>query len=52
MIVRISKKSNGNYDITTRGGVKIHENKDLKFCLGYLNNQLQNGFLEIRIIVD
>lgn len=51
MIVRINKKANNNYDITTRGGTIIHSNKDLSFIIGYLGNQLQGGFQEIRIII-
>ena len=51
MIIIINKKANNNYDITTRGGAIIHSNKDLKFVIGYLGNQLQNGFQEVRIII-
>jgi hypothetical protein len=51
MIVRLLKKNNGNYDIVTRGGQKIHTDKPLEFCLGYMNNQLQGGFSEIRITI-
>ena len=51
MIIRISKKTNNNYDITTRGGAIIHSDRDLNFVIGYLGNQLQSGFQEIRIIV-
>lgn len=51
MIIRISKKVNNNYDVTTRGGTTIHSNKDLNFVIGYLENQLQSGFQEIRIII-
>ena len=51
MTIRISKKANNNYDITTRGGVIIHSNKDLNFVIGYLGNQLQTGFQEIRITI-
>ena len=51
MIIRINKKAIGNYDITTRGGSIIHSNKDLNFVIGYLENQLQSGFQEIRIII-
>lgn len=51
MIIRAHKKNNGNYDITTRGGAIIHSNKDLNFVIGYLENQLQSGFQEIRIII-
>jgi len=50
MIIRISKKAN-NYDITTGGGTIIHSNKDLNFIIGYLENQLQSGFQEIKIII-
>ena len=51
MVIRINKKANSNYDITTRGGSIIHSNKDLNFVIGYLGNQLQSGFQEIRIII-
>jgi len=51
MIIKINKKANHNYDITTRGGAIIHPNKDLNFVIGYLGNQLQSGFQEIRIII-
>lgn len=51
MIIRINKKVNCNYDITTRGGAIIHSNKDLNFVIGYLENQLQSGFQEIRITI-
>ena len=51
MIIRAHKKSNDNYDITTRGGTIIHSDKDLNFVIGYLRNQLQSGFQEIRIII-
>ena len=51
MVIRISKKTNGNYDITTRGGITIHSDKPLDFCIGYLNNQLQTGFVGIRVII-
>lgn len=51
MIIRIHKKNNGNYDITTRGGTIIHSDKDLNFVIGYLGNQLQSGFQAIRIII-
>lgn len=49
MVIRINKKENCNYDITTRGGTIIHSNKDLNFVIGYLENQLQTGFQGIRI---
>ena len=51
MTIRISKKANNNYDITTRGGAIIHSNKDLNFVIEYLGNQLQSGFQEIRITI-
>ena len=51
MIIRVHKKNNGNYDITTRDGAIIHSDKDLNFVIGYLGNQLQSGFQEIRIII-
>lgn len=51
MIIRVHKKNNDNYDITTRGGAIIHSDKNLNFCIGYLENQLQSGFQEIRIII-
>ena len=51
MTIRISKKANNNYDITVSGGAIIHSNKNLNFVVGYLGNQLQNGFQEIRITV-
>ena len=51
MIIRINKKSNNNYDITTRGGTIIHSNKDLNFVIGYLGNQLESGFQEMRITI-
>lgn len=51
MIIRVHKKNNGNYDITTRGGTIIHSNKDLNFVVEYLGNQLQSGFQEIRITI-
>ena len=51
MIIRINKKANDNYDITTRGSFIIHSNKDLNFIIGYLGNQLQNGFQEMRITI-
>lgn len=51
MIIRINKKLNGNYNITTRGGSVIHSDKDLNFILSYLSNQLQTGFQEIRVTI-
>jgi len=51
MIIRVNKKTNDNYDIVTRGGAIIHSNKDLNFVIGYLGNQLQSGFQEIRITI-
>lgn len=51
MVIRVSRKNNNKYDITTRGGNKIHTDKDINFVLEYLKNQLQTGFQEIRIIV-
>lgn len=51
MIVRIFKNKDNTYNITNRGGVTIHSNKPLDFVLNYLNNQLQTGFEQIRIIV-
>lgn len=51
MIIRVHKKINDKYDITTRGGNPIHTNKDINFVVGYLTNQIQNGFQEIRIII-
>jgi hypothetical protein len=49
MIIRVHKKNNGNYDVTTRGGIIIHSDRDLNFVIGYLENQLQSGFQELRI---
>ena len=40
MVIRINKKTNNNYDITTRGGTVIHSNKNLNFVVEYLGNQL------------
>ena len=51
MIIRINKKANCNYDVTTRGGAIIHSDKDFNFVIGYLGNQLQGGFQEIRITI-
>ena len=51
MIIRVYKNKDNTYDITTRGGVMIHDSKPLDFVLNYLNNQLQTGFEQIRIIV-
>lgn len=51
MIIRINKKVNCNYNITTRGGAIIHSDKDLNFVIEYLKNQLQSGFQEIRITI-
>lgn len=51
MIIRIFKNKDNTYNITDRGGVTIHNNKPIDFVLGYLNNQLQTGFEQIRIIV-
>ena len=51
MGVKINKRANNNYDITAKGGTIIHSNKDLNFVIGYLGNQLQSGFKEIRITI-
>jgi len=51
MSVKINKRANNNYDITAKGGTIIHSNKDLNFVIGYLGNQLQSGFKEIRITI-
>ena len=49
MKVIIRRQFNGRYKIMSSTGRVIHSDRDLKFVLGYIENQLQNGFESVII---